>query len=121
MPEIFVCNASDLGEGNVKVVAVDDREIGVIRHKGQCYAYLNRCPHQGGPACEGVRMPKVEAVLNEERQFFGHRFSDTEDHIVCPWHGYEFNLDTGNCIGDAALRLKRYDVVERQDSLYVVL
>ncbi|MGV6874955.1 Rieske (2Fe-2S) protein [Pseudochelatococcus sp. B33] len=121
MPEIFVTAASELAEGTVRVVDVGNTEIGVIRHKGRCYAYLNRCPHQGGPVCEGVRMPKVEPVLNDEQQFFGHRFSDVEEHIVCPWHGYEFNLENGRCVGDAGLRLKRYEVVERQGGIYVVV
>lgn len=121
MAEIYVCSAADLGEGNVKIVAANNREIGVIRQKGRCYAYLNHCPHQGGPACEGVRMPKVETVLNDQQQFFGHRFSEEEDHIVCPWHGYEYDLETGVCIGDPGLRLRRYEIVERQGDLYVVL
>lgn len=121
MAEIFVTDAAGLEEGAVKVIAVASEEIGVIRHKGRCYAYLNRCPHQGGPACEGVRMPKVETVLDDRQQFFGHRFSEDEDHIVCPWHGYEFNLANGRCVGDASLRLKRYEVVERQGGVYVVV
>jgi nitrite reductase (NADH) small subunit len=121
MAEIRVCRTAELGEGITKIVSVSNREIGVINHKGQCYAYLNRCPHQGGPVCEGVRIPKVEAVLNEERQFLGHRYSSDTEHIVCPWHGYEFNLATGACVGDPDLRLKRYEIVERQGELYVVI
>ncbi|HMF67023.1 MAG TPA: Rieske (2Fe-2S) protein [Phyllobacterium sp.] len=121
MAEVFVCSTAELIEGNVRIVASGSREIGVIRQKGQCYAYLNRCPHQGGPVCEGVRMPKVETVLNDELQFFGHTFSEDVDHIVCPWHGYEYNLETGVCIGDAALRLKRYELVEREGGIYVVV
>jgi nitrite reductase/ring-hydroxylating ferredoxin subunit len=31
----------------------------VIRHREKYYAYRNLCPHQGGPACEGLRMPQV--------------------------------------------------------------
>lgn len=121
MAEVFVTEVSDLGEGAVKVVTHGDREIGVVCHKGNLYAYLNKCPHQGGPVCEGVRMPKVETVLNEHSQFLGHRFSDEEDHIVCPWHGYEFDLATGKCVGDGALRLKRYDLVVREGGVYVVV
>lgn len=53
MAEIFVTNTDGLEEGAVKVIAVANEEIGVIRHKGQCYAYLNRCPHQGGAGLRG--------------------------------------------------------------------
>ena len=30
----------------------------------------------------------------------GMYFSDTETHFVCPWHGYEYDLRTGEFVGD---------------------
>src|SRR5581483_4696840 len=59
MPEIEVCRENELAEGAVRIVRIKDLEIAVIRHGGAYYAYHNHCPHQGGPACEGVRMPQV--------------------------------------------------------------
>jgi nitrite reductase/ring-hydroxylating ferredoxin subunit len=41
-------------------------------------------------------------------------------HFVCPWHGYEYDLKTGHCMGDPKLKLKRFDVVRRGDEIYVV-
>jgi nitrite reductase (NADH) small subunit len=41
-------------------------------------------------------------------------------HFVCPWHGYEFELKTGECVGDRLLRLKKFDVVRRGDDIFVV-
>ena len=46
-------------------------------------------------------------------------FSD-EVHFVCPWHGYEFELKTGECVGDRRLRLKKFEVVRRGDDIFVV-
>ena len=41
-------------------------------------------------------------------------------HFVCPWHGYEYDLKTGACMGDRKLKLKKFDVVRRGDDIYVV-
>jgi len=49
----------------------------------------------------------------------GQRFSD-EVHFVCPWHGYEYDLKTGECAADRRLRLKTYQVVRRGEDIYVV-
>jgi nitrite reductase/ring-hydroxylating ferredoxin subunit len=40
-------------------------------------------------------------------------------HIVCPWHGYEFHLENGAHVVDDKVRLKKYNVVERGDEIYV--
>jgi nitrite reductase/ring-hydroxylating ferredoxin subunit len=76
--------------------------------------------HQGGPACEGLIMHKVEDILAADRTFVRQKFSDTEVHFVCPWHGYEYDLRTGEAIGDRRLKLRSYPVVERGGKIYVV-
>ncbi|MBC7285909.1 Rieske (2Fe-2S) protein [Hoeflea sp.] len=119
MTETFLCRPEDLPEHGVRIVEIGDIEIGVIRHEGALHAYRNVCPHQGGPVCEGVRIAKVRAELDEQRRFSRHDFDADEMHIVCPWHGWEFRLDTGEAAGDPAIRLHRYDVVERDGGLYV--
>jgi nitrite reductase/ring-hydroxylating ferredoxin subunit len=42
-------------------------------------------------------------------------------HIVCPWHGYEYKLETGECAADKKLKLRRYEVIERDGGVYVAL
>src|SRR4029079_7716885 len=60
MAEKFVAKASEMTDGDRRIVFVGDNEIGVFRHQGQYYAYSNFCLHQGGPACEGLTIAKVE-------------------------------------------------------------
>ena len=79
--------------------------------QGQFYAYENLCLHQGGPACEGLLMHKVEDVLGPDRTWAGQKFSEDEIHFVCPWHGYEYDLKTGECAADRNLKLKSFEVV----------
>ena len=63
MAEKFVAKASEMTDGDRRIVFVGDHEIGVFRHEGKYYAYSNFCLHQGGPACEGLTIAKVEERL----------------------------------------------------------
>lgn len=42
-----------------------------------------------------------------------------DGRVVCPWHGYEFDLASGRCANDPRLRLRRYDVIERDGEVYI--
>ena len=63
MAEMFVCKAGEIKDGEVRIVSLNEVEVGVYRHDGKYFAYRNHCLHQGGPACEGVMMNMVEFVL----------------------------------------------------------
>jgi nitrite reductase/ring-hydroxylating ferredoxin subunit len=119
MPQIYVCKAGEIGEGGVRVIATGDAEIGVIRHDGKYYAYRNHCPHQGGPVCEGVRMPAVIDVIGRDRTFVRQDYDHAEIHIVCPWHAYEYRLEDGVNACNKRLRLQKFNVVETNGSVYV--
>ena len=120
MPDVFVAKISQFPDGDRRIVSAGTTEIGVFHWAGQFYAYENLCLHQGGPACEGVMMHKVEDVLGADRTFQGQRFSKDEMHFVCPWHGYEYDVKTGECAADRKLKLKSFEVVRRGEDIYVV-
>jgi len=120
MPEIFVAKATQFPDGERRMVSHAGREIGVFRWQDNFYAYENLCVHQGGPACEGVMMHKVEDVIGPDRSWLGQKFSKDEIHFVCPWHGYEYDLRTGECAADRSLKLKRFEVSRRGEDIYVI-
>jgi nitrite reductase/ring-hydroxylating ferredoxin subunit len=120
MPEVRVCAQGEIADGAVRIVKTGRLEIGVIRKADKYYAYRNLCPHQGGPACEGLRMPGVRAVI-ENGIFLGQTFDKDDMHIVCPWHGYEFHLADGSNVCDPNIRLQRFETVQRDGTVYVVL
>ena len=68
MPEVFVAKAAQFPDGERRIVAQGGREIGVFHWQGKFYAYENLCVHQGGPACEGIMMHKVEDVARFRSQ-----------------------------------------------------
>ena len=121
MPEVFVAKVADIPEGERKIIQSGAHDIGVFHWEGQFYAYANMCLHQGGPACEGLIMHQVEDVIGPDKTWIGQKFSDKQVNFVCPWHGYEYDLRTGECVPDRSLRLKKYNVVRRGDDIYVAI
>jgi nitrite reductase/ring-hydroxylating ferredoxin subunit len=120
MAEKLVAKASEMKDGERRIVFVGDNEIGVFRHEGRYYAYSNFCLHQGGPACEGLTIAKVEERLRPDKTSQGLYFSETEMNFVCPWHGMEYDMKTGECISDRRMKLKKFQVLEKGDEIYVV-
>ena len=121
MPKLRVCAQDEIPDGGVRIVELDDLEIGVIRQAGTLYAYRNLCPHQGGPACEGVRMAGVFDDVDAEGNYHGQKFDHDDIHIVCPWHGYEYHLSNGVNVCNPRLKLTKYRVTERNGDVFLHL
>src|SRR2546430_15188056 len=78
MAEQFVGKIAEFKDGDRRIIFAGDNEIGIFRHEGQFYAYSNFCLHQGGPACEGLTIAKVEERLLPDKTSQGLYFSETE-------------------------------------------
>ncbi|MBS1879752.1 MAG: Rieske (2Fe-2S) protein [Actinobacteria bacterium] len=92
--------------GAARIVEVEGRSIGVVNTGDRFFALRNVCPHQGGPLCRG----RVMGWLESERP---GAYSYTEGRYLmeCPWHGWEFDLETGQSWFDPAkTRVKPYPV-----------
>jgi nitrite reductase (NADH) small subunit len=118
--EIRVGSISDLVDGQRLLAAVDGREVFVFERAGRLYAFENVCRHMGGPVGEGNLIGKVESVLDETGAHVRDRFSTTEIHLICPWHGWEYDIETGECAANRRIRLRRYEAVQRGDDVYVI-
>lgn len=118
--EWFVGTASEFDEARRKIVTIGENEIVIFQYRGRVYAFDNWCVHMGGPVGEGLLIGKVEAVVTPGKQVTGHRFSETEMHLVCPWHGYEYDINTGEFAGDRTLKLRQYETTRRGDNVYVI-
>jgi 3-phenylpropionate/trans-cinnamate dioxygenase ferredoxin subunit len=127
MADHVVARVEEIPPGSRKLVEIAGRSIGVFNVDGEFYALRNRCPHQGGPLCEGF---VIGALSSDAPGEYEHRPGDP--HVRCPWHGWEFDLRTGASWFDPArTRVARYDVsvqpgpaetypVSVQDELVVV-
>ena len=122
MREVFVCKEGDIADGTGKVVADNGVEIGLFHIGGQYVAWRNHCPHSGGPVCQGKVMKRVEERLDDNKLSLGiHYTADGTLNIVCPWHGYEFDIKTGHHAGLDTLKLSGFQVRQRDGAVYVVV
>jgi nitrite reductase/ring-hydroxylating ferredoxin subunit len=111
----------EVPEGGRLVVEVAGVTLGVFRHRGGLYAYENVCAHQGGPACQGRMVARVRERLDEAKRSTGLAFDDEVLHIVCPWHGFEYDVTTGSHPGKPEYRLRSFDVTEEAGRIYVTV
>jgi nitrite reductase (NADH) small subunit len=119
MRRVNIGSASDFSDPGRKVVALDRFEVAVFKLDGEFFAYLNHCPHMGGPVCQGKMIAKVDEIIAEDRTSKGMAFSKTRMHIVCPWHGYEFDIRTGVHPGNARARLRKVAVAVSEGDVIV--
>jgi nitrite reductase/ring-hydroxylating ferredoxin subunit len=120
MEEIAVAKLADIADGDYRVFALEQIEVGVFRTGNKVIAYENVCPHAGGPVCQGKIFNQVEELLTPDKKSAGLRFSKTRN-IVCPWHGYEFDIATGCHPGDPSVRLTPVPVAVRNGQIYVTV
>lgn len=106
MRDVVVAKASSFEDPGRKVFDVDGTEVGIFKLGGEFYAWENRCPHLDGPACQGKILPCATEAVNDDKTSRGREFSKTQMNIVCPWHGFEFDIRTGRHPVNQAVRLR---------------
>jgi nitrite reductase (NADH) small subunit len=93
-----VAAVAELGEGQARTVEVNGKSIAVFNVAGRYYAIDNLCPHRGGPLGEG----DVEGQI-----------------VVCPWHGWRWDVTTGANANNPAVRVSCYPVTVEQGTIFV--
>ncbi len=96
--EVHVARADEIAEGERRLVDAEGVSIGVFHHRGEWYTLSNSCLHRGGPVCTGA----LEG-----------------DVITCPWHGYQYNLTSGELLLDRSAKLEMYPVEVRDGEVYL--
>ena len=101
-----VARAADIPPGERRIVRARGRTYGIFNLDGRFHALLNRCPHQGAQLCKGPLQTFVEADAPGRL-----RFDDSRWFLQCPWHGWEFDIETGQSYADPArTRVRNYPV-----------
>jgi nitrite reductase (NADH) small subunit len=97
-----VGSAAELERDGHVVARVAGREVGVVAEPdGAVHGIRNRCPHHGGPLCLGSVRERMTGVPGAY-ELSGRRV------LRCPWHGWEFDLETGACLDEPSLRAAVY-------------
>jgi nitrite reductase/ring-hydroxylating ferredoxin subunit len=98
--------AAELPPGSIRGATVDGALKVVVVHTdaGRLYALRDRCPHMGGPLSYGVLGRVVDGSDVGQWQL------DRRWMLRCPWHGLEFDLESGACLADERRRVRTYAV-----------
>ena len=102
---VEVCPVEELPPGSRTIVDVDGREIGVFNVDGEFHALRNVCPHQLAPLCEGQLTGEMTAPAVGE-----YELTRQGEIIQCTWHGWQFDLKTGESVFNPHLKTSTYEV-----------
>jgi nitrite reductase (NADH) small subunit len=108
---VEVADLSSLEEGAIRIFRVGDIEIGLAIWRDSVFAIRNICPHMSAPVCEGYLISMSEGSIE---QLGSVELDENRPLIVCPWHGWEWQVADGASITGATPRVKTYptDVVD---------
>ncbi len=96
---VIIGRVEELPVGSRKTIELpNEREIVLYNTNGEFYAIENSCPHKGAPLSEGILCDRV---------------------IECDWHGWQFDLRTGECL-TVPEKIEAYKVVV-EDGLVKIL
>jgi 3-phenylpropionate/trans-cinnamate dioxygenase ferredoxin subunit len=115
MARYVVGTVDEIQPGTRKIVDAGGRSIGVFNVNGEFFAILNRCPHQAGPLCKGNTYGLINSDMPGQ-----YEYSRPGEILRCPWHGWEFDIRTGQSWFDPVqVRVRRYDVTVQPGSALV--
>ncbi len=104
-------------DGSHRVVDVNGRQLGVFHIKGKLYALPNICPHMTGPVCEAKIL--TGSLKADQSTDFKPEWVHDGEVIVCPWHGLEYHVPTGQCLAYEHIKIRRYKVTVEDDSVVI--
>lgn len=100
-----VCAASEIPDGGRLAVDIAGRTIVLFNVAGRFYALADRCPHQGGPLSKGDQIGELTSAAPGRHDYCRRNMT-----IRCPWHHWEFDIETGRSrIDPARLRVRSYE------------
>ena len=100
MGRLLVGKTSEIKQGQMKKISIDEKEVVIANFDGKFFAVDDTCTHAGASLSEG-------------------KLDDTT--ITCDWHGAQFDCKNGNLkkfpvqIND----LKLYKLVIESDDIFV--
>ena len=98
MAFIKVGSLSSLPPDSVTEVMIGDDAYAICNHAGQLHALWGICPHAGGPIGQGTLQ---------------------DNSIVCPWHEWAYNCQTGENDYDPAVKLDKFAIKVEGDDILI--
>src|SRR3954454_18454217 len=113
--EIVVGAVEELRREGCRVVDVAGRPVGIISVGEEFFAVSDRCPHMGASMCTGSLSGTLVPAAPHELVY------GMEDRVIrCPWHGWEFDLESGRSLLEPKrVGLKTYRVSVEDGTVFV--
>jgi nitrite reductase (NADH) small subunit len=107
--EVRVGSVEDVRRDGCRIVDVNGRPVGVISIGEEFFAIGDRCPHMGASMCTGSLSGTLVAAGPHE-----YVYGKPGRVIRCPWHGWEFDIETGRSLLEPErVGLKTYRVTQQ--------
>ncbi len=81
------------------LLRVRDKRICIVMRTGTLYAVEDKCPHNG------------ESLSKGTVNYLGE--------VICPWHGYRYDLKTGRESAERCRDLVVYPIDMKSDGVYL--
>jgi len=82
-------------------VEVAGKKMCIGKYNEEIFAFAYKCPHAGGTLAEG--------------------YIDVLGNIVCPVHGYKFNLKNGRNVSSEGYYLRHWPLQIKNDGVYIAI
>lgn len=107
----------DFPPGSRMRVEVNRFRIAVFNLRGHFHAISDKCPHQFASLSRGRLQGTVVCGAQTDWQL---RWEREGEVVVCPGHGMEFDVKTGEAFG-YKLQLPTYEVVVEDEEVKLIL
>lgn len=92
---------SKISENKPQLLIVKGKRICLVLRQGSLFAVDDKCTHNGGELSKGT--------IN----YVGE--------VICPWHGYRFNLKTGRECEGRSGDIANYPIREDESGIFIGL
>lgn len=100
MSKILMGQLTDLPPGGVIEKRIMARRIAVFNHAGKLYGIEADCKHMKASLTTG----NVENGI-----------------LTCSWHGWKYDIATGECLGRPGMKLRCYEIQVEQEKIYLII
>lgn len=100
-----VCKRAELKPGEIRAFRAGKRRLAIVcLENGSYRAISDTCPHEGASLSKG----RVEKMWVSD-EIGCYNSSEEQVVVVCPWHNFEYDVDTGRAYTPQRLRVKTYE------------
>jgi len=111
-----IADETELASDGARVIReVEGIEIAVFRIRGEYYALTNYCPHQAGPLAEG----ELKGRMIPGEDGWEWNYDSEEKLIMCPWHGWQFDVTTGLNVQNDDISVPFFEVESENGEIFV--